>query len=86
MAVDPHHKCNSEQGLGSIGHSQVVARFQRMCSARAIVENLPSAFEHKFEKVGLSRWFHYVESVKQLLAVWSQRLALLQYLTVQLGN
>ena len=30
-------------------------------------KNLPSIFEHKFEKVGLSKWFQGVDSVKKLL-------------------
>lgn len=50
-----------------------------------IFGNLGACVERKMPRVGMSRWFQYIDSMQEYTGMWSQRLLVYLYLCVQLG-
>ena len=66
-----------EQGLS---HMKGAAHFHEL-----LFESLSSAFKHKNERVAMSRWFGYIDSMSTFARQWSSRLCIYLYLCAQLG-
>lgn len=68
----------AEQGEPDmVGHPNAQAR---------IFEILQECLNHKMVRVGMSRWFAYIDAMTSLLPQWSARLAIYSYIAVQLGQ
>ena len=54
-------------------------------SPESIFESLKEVVEHKFQKVGMTRWFQFCHASKKLTGIWTSRLCLLLYMSLTLG-
>jgi hypothetical protein len=51
-----------------------------------VFQNIGDAVSHKYEKIGMARWFGYAGAVDGLLKTWSTRLCILLYYLIMTGN
>ena len=49
-------------------------------------DNLEGTTDHKFQRVGMCRWFQIVRISRRLICEWTQRLVLMSYLFVGMSG